>query len=627
MIAFFPAFYPDELVFSACSRYHERMNYRSSYCTARDLFGVSTARTSVDLPSRLHDLSKVLPFGHSYTADRLLTQHTLFPVYAAFESPKRASEMRKAMAGRRPVHAISGSLTLKLRCQFLRYCIECVVVDRATWGETYWHRIHNIPGVVVCPTHNAFLIDSPLPIGRGSCREGFVTAEKVISAKARPPKKIYHKEYSVLALEHRWLLKQGPLSCDRASKFNRIVRLLYDRGFATFWGKIRRRKLEDALRAFYSSDLLRTLQSEVYRSTWVPAITQPRHKSGQPPYRHILILHLLDCSLEQFFSLTDEPFKPFGSPPWPCLNRAADHFNQSIIVDCHVRMATDGTSRPLGSFRCECGFVYSRLGPDKTANDRLRYHRITAYGPALRGTLKELCKTARSRKEVALELGLSLRTVEYVLTRGGAPKTRTRKVSPILLNERRALWSAAVKKNPNLSRNKIRAIVGNVVYNMLRRCDREWLNQNAPPRVKPSGPPPLIDWPKRDQELALQIPIAAAQIKESPGRPIRASMTLIARKLGALEVIYKRPHCLPVTRVAILAAAETVLDFAIRRLRWAAESYKTEGKKFTIWKLKLRAGVSRSMAENPNVAVVIESLVSEYNCRNAEEITETIQSM
>src|ERR1043165_9716947 len=97
MIAFFPSFYPDELVFIAFSRYHERMDYRSSFCTGRDLFDRATVRIPVDLPNRLRKLSTMLPVGHSYSPDRLLMEHTLFPIYTAFEPPKRAAELRKAM--------------------------------------------------------------------------------------------------------------------------------------------------------------------------------------------------------------------------------------------------------------------------------------------------------------------------------------------------------------------------------------------------------------------------------------------------------------------------------------------------------------------------------------------------
>jgi hypothetical protein len=188
------------LVFSACSRYHERLGYRTAFCTSRDLFGNSIVRVATDLPHRLNDLSKALPVGHRYSPDRLLAQHTLFPIYTAFESLQRAKTLRKAMLeGHGPVHALAGALTIRLRSQFLRYCIECVLEDRQTWGETYWHRIHNVTGVETCPVHNIFLVESGFAFKRFSNLETFVTAENAININAQPPKRRHYKAYSILA--------------------------------------------------------------------------------------------------------------------------------------------------------------------------------------------------------------------------------------------------------------------------------------------------------------------------------------------------------------------------------------------------------------------------------------------
>ena len=41
------------------------------------------------------------------------------------------------------VHKVFGISMSKLLCpKFIRYCPICVVNDQATYGECYWHRIH-----------------------------------------------------------------------------------------------------------------------------------------------------------------------------------------------------------------------------------------------------------------------------------------------------------------------------------------------------------------------------------------------------------------------------------------------------------------------------------------------------
>ena len=51
MIATFPDPYPDELLFSVCARYAERMQYPNQHAVLQDLFGNRNKLASVALPS------------------------------------------------------------------------------------------------------------------------------------------------------------------------------------------------------------------------------------------------------------------------------------------------------------------------------------------------------------------------------------------------------------------------------------------------------------------------------------------------------------------------------------------------------------------------------------------------
>jgi hypothetical protein len=43
---------------------------------------------------------------------------------------------------------------------FFRFCPLCLEEDTQKYGEAYWHRIHQTPGVLVCPIHAIALQDS-----------------------------------------------------------------------------------------------------------------------------------------------------------------------------------------------------------------------------------------------------------------------------------------------------------------------------------------------------------------------------------------------------------------------------------------------------------------------------------
>ena len=40
----------------------------------------------------------------------------------------------------------------------LQYCPSCTIEDRRSFGESYWHRMHQLPGVTICITHRRPLV-------------------------------------------------------------------------------------------------------------------------------------------------------------------------------------------------------------------------------------------------------------------------------------------------------------------------------------------------------------------------------------------------------------------------------------------------------------------------------------
>src|SRR5260370_39857782 len=46
----------------------------------------------------------------------------------------------------------------------LRYCALCAKDARVNFGECYWHRLHQLPGVEICPIHKVFLENSEITI-------------------------------------------------------------------------------------------------------------------------------------------------------------------------------------------------------------------------------------------------------------------------------------------------------------------------------------------------------------------------------------------------------------------------------------------------------------------------------
>lgn len=632
MLGIFPDPYPDELLLSVCSRYHDRLGYRSRECTGWDLFGANRAVVATDLPSNIERLISVLPSYHRYTSDLIIDKNTLYPIYAPFISLRRALSLREDMKGSRggATHGRAGVLTSKSSLAYLRFCSLCVNEDRRECGETYWHRLHQVPGVEVCPVHHVFLENSRVRARSRRNREVYVAAERVVRAMHTRPLNLSAPDHMTLlriAQDAAWLLDHTHISSEPHVTRNRYLRLLFERRLASYTGVVNGTKLRDVFVKHYYSELLRLLRCGLEcRFNWLRRIVQNSKGSAQPPLHHLLLMNFLGCRAEDFFSLPETRLEPFGTGPWPCLNRASDHFGQVRVTVYEITHTWDQERNPVGHFHCDCGFVYCRVGPDRSPEAYHQFSRIESYGDVWYSAVKRMCESEGLTPE---EIGLRLRVTHFIIKnqlarlrslqlRGEAtehPKesSEERKIEVNLdfIETYRNQWLKAIRENPAAGRTELRKKVGSA-YNWLLENDREWFETHSPPRRIPTGPPKLTDWEKRDAELAVEARDTASRIINMPGRPVRASSTSIAREIGALETIYKRGHLLPLTIRAIGEVAETAEAYAIRRIWWAAECYREEKVIPMAGRLQIRAALSAQILRRPEVGEAFAEAVKSF---------------
>ena len=166
MPAFFPSLLPDELLYSVVARYADMVAYPSQNALLHDVFGASTARDMVDLPSYLDAFVDRLPVGHRHTAQQLIDSATLLPYYRPFASQEivkstEASMRRHQRVGARQILQAGGGL-VRAGDRF-RFCSTCVEADADQYGAPYWRRVHQLPGVLICPLHRLALFESSVP--------------------------------------------------------------------------------------------------------------------------------------------------------------------------------------------------------------------------------------------------------------------------------------------------------------------------------------------------------------------------------------------------------------------------------------------------------------------------------
>jgi hypothetical protein len=628
MIGFFPDPYPDELLYSVCARFNDRVRYPNNSAASKNLFGSSRATAIVDLPCRINYLLSVLPPNHNYTADFIINHQTLAPLYIPFLPAERANLLlddMKSDGGALRIRARIGATASKIKdLKWLRFCPSCVRDDREHFGEIYWHRVHQVLGAELCPIHGVFLENSRAPRHYFKNPARFFSANKAIhiaSPRLFDSSNLDHIILLKVAADISWLLNWHDYTFDPNSLHARYYNLLLKHGMAYYNGRIKTPALTKSLMNFYSPELLKKFQCAISNKhqRWVFRTTHPETTAvAQHPIRHLLIATFLGCTAEEFFS-SSYIHKPFGDGPWPCLNHASEHFGQLIINQCRItdNRVTRKTGRPIGNFNCKCGFVYNRVGPDNSENDHFRLSSIQSYGPVWENALKELWSdTSIILKEVARRLGVCELTVNRHAIRFGLPMniSGARRVGiqtikrymnykrswQDSLDHYRRHWLSVLKANPKASRKQLGKLAY-FTYTWLGKNDAEWLATHGPPPRRNYPTRPRLDWKKIDQELSVVIQALIRDIKNLKGKPVRVSIVEVVRRAGYRSYLERQLDKIPCTAKILAQGLESREEFMIRKIQWAEDCYHYEGICPARYQFIERAGAKNEAGRMPIV--------------------------
>lgn len=617
MIGHFPTPGPDELLYSICARFTSRVAYPGVKSVLRELLGASTAAAVFDLPNRLTQLSVGLPAGTSLTADRLIDHHTCFAFFSAFMPPERVRLLRMSLQNDivSSVYMRSGIMASRIPTpERLRFCPICKQDDVEDFGEAYWHRLHQLPGVLVCSTHKTFLENSNACRSSGRKHLQFITAGNAteeVPAHRLDPSNQDHQIQLKIALDSVWLLEHPGLGIHLSAIHNRYLRLLIDRRLATHTSRIHVDKLLNEFKGFYPSALLTQLHcdfsgSDQIKTNWLlRLVRKPKHV--QHPLYHLLLIQFLGYTAEEFFQLP-EVLSPFGERPWPCLNPAADHYKQPVITECQPGDRLRN-GKPVGKFSCECGFVYARTGPDSSPEDRFRVGRMISFGRIWEAKLIKLWRnSSSSMSEIARQLGVDPLTVRRHAARLKLPSSGFGRKSKSLKRDAqlkgcattaerekkrrsyRSKWLSVMKRNPNITMKVLRQKLPRE-YAWLLQNDSEWLEVHKPLSQRRNLSTTSVDWKKRDAEYAVAVEATASHLMEAHGRPIQVTKTAIGRDIGAITLLQQKLHKMPLTAQVLASVVETREQYAVRRVWWAADLYYQEGVLPREWQLVMRANV------------------------------------
>lgn len=611
MITFFPTPYPEgELLYSILARYHVRSGNISPKATIEELFGSRSVTAVVDLPANIDSLISNLPIGNNQTSEKLIMENTLYPFYSAFLPPERAKTILQSMKGNSggSIHNRIGVMASTIEeNRYIKVCRECAIESLKTYGELYWGRSHQIPGVIICPKHKTLLYDSKvfihpynkhefIPATTDNCtfNEEYIISpniETVIGSEFLP-KYIHVVDNVDKLLNHRYPNKPSEWFF---SQYKEGLKLM---GLANTNGSVRQKELREQFIEYYGESLLEIVQSSINNSdsSWLSMMVRKPHKTVHP-IRHLLLIQFLGITLEELWN-KENGYNPFGKAPFPCLNAGADHYLKPIVTNMTIRYDSK-IKRPVGTFSCSCGFVYARKGPDSSEDDRYKIGRVKEFGEVWESKLKELFQMNLSMREIARRLKVDVNTVKkYGQKLGETEAELGNKSKDNLINKDsfRNKWLDLQKQYPEKSKTELRK-VNSGLYTWLYRNDREWLNSNSPKKKQITTVNNRVDWEKRDVEILELVKTIVDEILNSNDKPERVTISRVGKKVDKLSLLEKHLSKLPRTNEYLLQNVESVRDYQIRRIKWAIKECEKVGYDLQWWRVAKIAGIREEWIE------------------------------
>lgn len=531
--------YPDETVYSICSRIHALSGESHALGTMDRIFKRRSDTAHVIWKTGLQQLAEYL----EKDITEILDKHSFFPYFDKFCIQEKKQRLKDILCnGQGNVSKLLGYQKYSNSILFL--CPECAVEDVRQFGEPYWHRNHQLPGSLVCYKHNVRLVNEckickeqlkskPLewlaaPI---FCSNGHYLLKSVPNESER---------LLFIARENNYILNlQQSLSLEEIKE--KLIKFAKLKGYLNINSSVvNYKKLYQDLLHEFPKSILFEIDDQIKEKSedlWLRRVFwRTKNYSRYPPNYIILIIYLQESM--QNFKEDDAELRPFGIGPWPCKNTICKQYNKEIIMDTSL---TNPNKFIVGTFKCpECGFSYTRHTSNyifHAAGENMKVQTIKETGHLWEGKFEDLLQKdgVIYIKSIAKELNVGPRFISSRLrnhisqlerftkcrltdtkqihrdkilrmvdTQPGIKRTEViqkaraayqwlqrndivwlnevlpKDNSPTTLEQRRTKMLTIVSKNPGLSRNEMKKI-DITTYEWLIQNDYDWIKTILPP--------------------------------------------------------------------------------------------------------------------------------------------------
>lgn len=566
---------PEETIFGIVSRYHVLTGNPTSGDTLIELLSRRSITLSTAFPSGLHLILKRLglPVG---TVEELIEGHMILPCFRPFMSSVHYTRIAQSVAAgaANNTKIALGLLASRVGAEeVLRFCPSCAKADCETIGIATWYRVHQFPGVLICPYHGVPLAASHCLAKRLRRQQLFLpTVIEKWSEQQRMPEfdELTREKLLRIARLISQLLLLPSTSVDQLTWRNRYLAHLVDRQLATTTLRVRQQALRSELLDFWTS--IRDLPGfdGIFArcdedDSWLTSLYR-RPRSTHHPLLHVLLIGFLAESIETFLwaGISSHAIAP-------ARQRRASTATESKIAT----LAADGLSirqvaEELGLsvnavlVKAEkIGVGFTRRPKKVDAAVRSQVRRALAAGNPILGIVKAT--------------GLSASTVNRILGADcGLQSQRVANKRDERRMHARDKLRAAVVAAPSAGFKVLQATLG-ADFIWLYRHDRAWLQDQLSSTLRITVHASLVDWSARDMTMVERVRLAVAEILEPSRRSVRVTVNEIGRRTGNASWLDKHLTRLPNTAKLLAEVLESTAAFRARRVAYGKKHSNLDG--------------------------------------------------
>ena len=245
--------------------------------------------------------------------EELLWSHTYFPYATAFfdKALRARCESNALSTGKMALGQSVVTQGVSEHCPFRRFCAACAKADALEWGESYWHRQHNLPGVRICLTHQLPLTETPLRTtgpGQWSDVAPAEALRRPFSTRRLTPFDLQVARRSVSSLAMREIAADGPSR-------THYRHALIGKGLLSSDRQVNAASLSAwAIDAIGLSKQLLGLKKTDLDFAWMAQMVRPNAGIPAAPFKHVIFQSVISATCATDSPVLDHvPSGPSGS--------------------------------------------------------------------------------------------------------------------------------------------------------------------------------------------------------------------------------------------------------------------------------------------------------------------------